>query len=315
MKRIALSLVLAAVCISASAQGTAMDFIRSDRNPATLGTAGAGYASVDMGTAFSAFGNPAAISLAGHMVDAAGTFGMAPAGDGKALSYGGGASLRLGSFGVSAGYIGTAYPKIPFFSEGGGASGSFAPSEMTVGLGLSYAIGDFLSFGALARYASSALDSKTTLTSFSADVMAMYRHDALTVSAGVASLGPKVASVANRSYPLPSSVRVGAAYKLGLGDFAVDFLADGDYYWANGTFGVAAGVQGGFRDMAFLRVGYRYSSVREDFSAAPVPSGFSAGAGVRLFGIGLDLAYILNSGTGGALVAGLSYRFGQGGKR
>ena len=314
MKKIALSLIIAAVSLSAAAQGTAMDFIRSDRNPASLGTAGAGYASLDLGTAFAAFGNPAAVSLAEHSIDAEGAFGISPIGDGKSLSYGGGASFHFGGFGVSAACIGSSYPEIPLFSEGGGASGHHSPSDMTVGLGLSYAFGEHLSFGALARYASSALDAKTTLNSFSADVVAMYRLDAFSVSAGVAALGPKVASVANRSYPLPTSARLGAAYKLGLGDFALDFVADGDY-WFSANFGLAAGVQGSYKDMAFLRTGYRYSSSREDFSAAPVPSFFSVGAGFRMFGVCIDVAYMLNSGTGGALVAGLGYRFGQGGKR
>ena len=292
----------------AFAQGTSMDFIRSDRNPATIGTAGAGYASLDMGTAFAAFGNPAAVSLAGHSLDVAGTFGMAPSGDSRSMTYGGGASYRFGAFGVSAAFIRSNYPQVAFFSDGGGASGKYSPNDMTAALGLSYAIGDFLSIGLLARYASAALDAKTTLSSFSGDAAVMYRHDALTVSAGVAGLGPQVASVSNKSYPLPASARLGAAYKLGLGDFAVDFMADGDYYFS-GNFSVAGGVQGSWRDMVFVRTGYRYSSVGQNFSAAPVPTNFSAGLGVKLFGVGINVAYVATGGAAGAFVAGLGYSF------
>ena len=305
MKRSVLVFILAAASLQAFAQGTAMDFIRADRNPATIAAAGAGYASLNMGTAFAAFGNPAAVSLADHTFDAEGSFALAPFGSGNSMNYGGGASFRIGRFGVSAAYIGSSYPEVPMYSDGGGASGRFAPSDMTVGLGLSMAFGEHVSVGALARYASAPLDGKTTLSSVSADVMAMCRFGALSVSAGAAGLGPKVASISNKSYPLPASARLGAAYRLEISDFSFDFAADGDYYFS-GNISAAAGVQAGFRDMVFLRTGYRYSGMGEDFSAAPVPSNFSVGAGFKLFGVSLDLAYVV---TTNAIVAGLGYSF------
>lgn len=304
MKRIAAIIVFAAVCLSASAQGTALDFIRADRNPATLGLAGAGYASLSSGTAFSAFGNPALVPLSEHSYDVAGAFGLAPSGESNATVYGGGASARFGSFGVSAAYLGSKYPDIALSSEGGGASGHFTPKDMMISLGLSFAIGDNLSFGAVGRYATQALDAKTTLSSISADILALYRLDALSVTAGVVAIGPKVASVSNRSYPLPTSAKLAAAYKLEFGDFGADVMADADYYFS-GNLGLAAGVQANYKNMAFLRTGYRYSGFKEDFVAAPVPSMFTVGAGAKLYGVTLDVAYVV----GGPLMAGLGYRF------
>ena len=308
MKRIAVILFVAAVSMQAYAQGTAMDFIRADRNPVTLGAAGAGYASLASGTAFAAFSNPALVSLAEHKHDVAGTFGLVPAGDGRSMVYGGGASMKFGSFGVSLAYLGGSYPRVPLSSEGGGASGTASPKDMMAGVGFSYAIGDFLSFGALARYASSTLDAKTTPNSFSADVMAVYRRDALSVSAGVAGLGPKVASIGNRSYALPASARLAAAYGLGFGDFGLDVMADGDYFFS-GNFSAAAGLQADFKDMVFLRTGYRFTGAPNNFVAAPVPSFFSVGAGVKFFGVSLNAAYLIGGGAGGTLVAGLGYCF------
>jgi len=308
MKRLAAIIIFAAVSFQGFAQGTAMDFIRADRNPATLGAAGAGYASLSSGTAFSAFSNPAAVALSEHMVDAAGTFGLMPSGDAKASVFGGGTSVRLGHFGLSAGYLGSSYPQISLSSEGGGASGSFTPKDMMLGLGLSYAFGDNLSFGVVARYASQALDNKTTLSSISADIMAIYRLDALSVSAGVVGLGPKVESVSNRSYALPASAKLAAAYRLGFGDFSADIMADADYYFS-GNFGAAAGAQMGYKDMAFLRTGYRFSSVKADFAAAPLPSFFSLGAGVKLYGVTLDAAFIMGGAATGTLAFSLGYRF------
>lgn len=309
MKKIAVVLIVAAISLQVHAQGTAMDFIRADRNPVTLGLAGSGYASLSTGTAFSAFANPAAVPLSGRTLNAAGTFGLMPSGDGKGLMYGAGASLRLGGFGVSAAFSSGNYPKVPLASDGGGASGQASPRDMIAGLGLSFSIGEHLSFGALARYASNTLDAKTTLRSFSADVLAMYRLNGFSVCAGVVALGPKVNSVSNRSYSLPASAKLAAAYKLGLGDFGVDFMADGDYYF-NGNISAAAGVQGSFKDMVFLRTGYRYSGAKSNFTVAPVPSFFSVGAGVKFFGASLDAAYVLASGpSSGTLMLALGYAF------
>ena len=304
MKRIAAIIVFAAVCVSAFAQGTALDYIRADRNPATLGLAGAGYASLSTGTAFSAFGNPALVPLSEHSYDFAGAFGITPSGDANAIVYSGGASARFGSFGVSAGYLGAKYPDIPLASDGGGASGHFTPKDMMMGLGLSFAIGEHLSFGAVGRYATQALDSKTTLSSISADILALYRLDALSVTAGVVALGPKVASVSNRTYPLPTSAKIAAAYKFEFGDFGADVMADADYYFS-GNLGIAAGVQANYKNMAFLRTGYRYAGAKEDFVVAPVPSMFTVGGGVKLYGVTLDVAYVV----GGPFMAGLGYRF------
>lgn len=304
MKRIAAIVLFAVATMSAFAQGTAMDFIRADRNPATLGLAGAGSASFSVGTAFTAFGNPALVPLSEHSYDLAGVFGVAPSGDAGATHFGGGASARFGGFGVSAAYLGGKYPEIPLYSEGGGASGHATPKDMMTALGLSFAIGENLSFGAVGRYATSALDAKTTLTSISADIMALYRRDALSVTAGVVGLGPKVKSVSNRTYPLPASAKVAAAYKMGFGDLSTEVMADVDYYFS-GNLGAALGVQGSYKDMAFLRLGGRLATAKEDFNVAPVPSMFTVGAGVKLFGVVFDAAYVI----GGPVMAGLGYRF------
>lgn len=304
MKRFVLVLISLATCLYAAAQGTAMDFIRADRNPATLGTAGAGYASTESGTAFSALGNVSAVPLATQKLHAAGTFGLAPAGEGQAFSYGSGVSFKLGRIGIAAACVGSNYPEVPLYSDGGGASGRFAPMDVTVGLGFSVAVTDYISIGALARYAAQTLDSKNTLSSLNADVMAMYKRDALSISAGVIALGSNVESISNRKYSLPASARLAAAYELGFGDFALDILADGDYYFS-GNMSAAAGVQADWRKMVFLRTGYRYSSVADNFIAAPVPSFFSVGAGVKLVGISLDVAWI----SSGTLAASLGYSF------
>ncbi|MBR5906191.1 MAG: hypothetical protein IKZ51_07030 [Bacteroidales bacterium] len=308
MKRAFALLIVASLSFQALAQGTAMDFIRANWGTVSFGTAGADYASFSSGTAFSAVGNPAKLPLSSQKLDAAGTFGLLPSGESRSMVYGGGASVKLGRIGISAAYLGISHPEIQLSSAGGGASGRFSPNDMMVGLGLAVGIGDYLSLGAVGRYAGSALDAKTKLSSLSADVVAMFRKDALSISAGVVALGPKVESVSNRSYSLPSSARLGAAYVLSFGDFALDIMADADYYFSENLC-IAAGIQAGYKDMVFLRTGMNVTTINDDFIATPVPSVIATGAGVKLFGVKLDLGVTLNALTGSALMASLGYAF------
>ena len=59
MRKILTIVAAFAIAVSASAQGTAFEWLRISRNPAAAGMAGAGYASLSHGAAFSVTGNPA----------------------------------------------------------------------------------------------------------------------------------------------------------------------------------------------------------------------------------------------------------------
>ena len=103
---------------------------------------------------------------------------------------------------------------------------------------------------------------------------------------------------------LPSSARLAASYELPVGPGTLAAALDADYYFS-GKLGVSAGVHYGFKDLVFVRAGYRYAT-----AGAAFPSHLALGLGVKWKGIGLDVSYLTaNAQIGNSLCAGLSYRF------
>ncbi|MBQ6199728.1 MAG: hypothetical protein IJK44_10920 [Bacteroidales bacterium] len=308
MRKIITIIAAMSLAIVASAQGTAFEWLRISRNPAAAGMAGAGYASLVHGSAYSVNGNPAVAPLVDSKLSAGASFSLVPSGENTRGVTSAGASWRSGSFSVSAAYIGGKYPEVAFASDGGGEAGSFAPSDLMAGLGLGFAVGENLSFGANVRYALSLLTAKKSINTVNGDIAAMWKSGSLGVSAGVYCLGPKVKS-GNTKYPAPASAKLSGNYALTFGDFALDLSADADYFF-NGTIGFALGGNFEWNSIAYLRAGYCYGTpAGPDFKAAPVPSHFALGAGAKYFGVGLDLAVMIVPAAGTTICAGLSYGF------
>jgi len=308
MRKIITIIAALAVATAASAQGTAFEWLRISRNPAASGMAGAGYASLSHGSAYSVTGNPAVAPLVENKLSAGASLSIVPSGESSRSVAAAGASWRAGSFSISAAYIGGKYPTVEFASDGGGAAGSYTPADLMAGLGMGFAIGDNLSFGANVRYAKTDLTAKKAISSINGDVAAMWKSGPLGVSAGVYCLGPKVTS-GNSKYDAPASAKVSGSYALEFGDCVLDLCADADYYF-NKTIGLAAGGNFAWKDMAYVRAGYCYGTpAGADFKAAPVPSHFAVGAGARYFGIGLDLSLAIAPAAGTTFCAGLSYGF------
>ena len=118
--------------VAAAAQGTAFEWLRIGRNPAAAGMAGAGYASLSQGAAYSVNGNPAVAPLVENKLSAGASYSVVPSGEGTRGVTAAGASWNSGKFSVSAAYIGGKYPTVEFASDGGGAAGSYAPSDLMV---------------------------------------------------------------------------------------------------------------------------------------------------------------------------------------
>lgn len=308
MRKIITIIAALSLATVASAQGTAFEWLRISRNPAAAGMAGAGYASLAHGAAYSVSGNPAVAPLVENKLSAGASFSLVPTGEKSRGVTAAGASWRSGGFSISAAYAGGKYPKVEFASDGGGEAGSFVPSDLMAGLGLGFAIGQNLSFGANVRYGQSVLTAKRSINTLNGDIAAMWKSGNLGVSAGVYCLGPKVKS-GNSRYSAPSSAKLSGSYALAFGDCILDLCADADYFF-NGTMGLAFGGNFHWNSIAYVRAGYCYGTpAGADFKAAPVPSHFAMGAGAKYFGVGLDLGVMIVPAAGTTVCAGLSYGF------
>ena len=308
MRKVIVILAALSVATAAAAQGTAFEWLRISRNPAASGMAGAGYASLSHGSAYSVTGNPAVAPLVENKLSAGASFSLVPSGEKSRGVAAAGASWNTGKFSISAAYVGGKYPTVEFASDGGGSAGTYTPSDLMAGLGMGFAIGENLSFGVNARFAKSTLTAKKAINTVNGDVAAMWKNGNLGVSAGVYCIGPKVKS-GNSQYGTPASAKLSGSYALGFGDCVLDLAADADYFF-NGTIGLAAGGNFAWKDIAYVRAGYCFGTpAGADFKAAPVPSHFALGAGAKYFGIGIDLSVAVLSAAGTTFCAGLTYGF------
>ena len=185
------------------------------------------------------------------------------------------------------------YLMLPSYSgvTGNGADvrdSEFKPSEMGIAAGFSYAVLDCLSAGLTLRYAGSTLAPEAKAGVFGTDIGVYFRKNAISAGLSVNNLGTKV-KYSETAYAQPMLVRAGAGYDLEVGSSSLLFAAQADVIFAGGVM-AGAGCEYAFKDMIFARVGYHYGN-----AANAVPSHGSAGLGVKIAGVCLDVAYLYGS--------------------
>ena len=279
------------------------EFLSFPRGVARTGMAGAGSTLLSESAALATFDNPAVLPFSVRYADASAVFGRwAPASDNAAsTNLGGGAAVRLGKgFVISAALFNQAHSQIDF----GGEYGSYAPKEQMLAFGAGAAFGEYVSLGVAARMVKQFLMADYTLSSTAITVMLQYRQNGLNMAAGVANLGKGIQSQKGGESPLPSSARAAASYELPAGPGTLACALDADYYFS-GKLGLSAGVRYGFRDMVFVRAGYRYAT-----AGAAFPSHLALGLGAKWKGFCLDASYITaNPQVGNSIALGISYKY------
>lgn len=177
--------------------------------------------------------------------------------------------------------------------------GGFRPTEFLAGAGFAFRIIDNLSVGVNAKFIGSSLSSPEYVegyrngTAFAADVTASYRISSFLVSAGVTGLGTDMqysTSAEAAGYRLPAAARIGAGYGASFGDYSVKASAEFDYYLFHSGMGAGIGAEVGYLNTGFLRAGYHYAT-------AVTPSYASVGAGAAFYGISLNAAYLIPTGS------------------
>ena len=190
------------------------------------------------------------------------------------------------------------------YDSQGSKGGFFAPNDMIVRVGAAYRITPAISAGASFRYLSNKLSKVVSYSAVAADITAAMQFGGARVSAGVTNLGGSVKDAGGNAFGLPTAVSVAGDYGLAFGEMhALSARAQFDLFFKGGL-RAAVGAEYGFRDLAFLRLGYSYGG------KSPFPGFFSAGLGVKVSGFKLDATYLLGSAAiGGTLGVGLGYSF------
>ena len=280
------------------AQGSdALPFTRIDRNPVTSAFAGAGSASAgDM--AYSAFTNASVLPFGPGTLDAAVSWQNWAPGAVRATNVNAGVAYKVTpDLGVSAGYA----------LQRGGADG-FRTSEQVVALGVAYRLGEKWALGVNGRYASQRLTESVRYGGFSGDASVAFQPSAaLRLSAGISTLGTRVASRSGQSFGQPVSAKVAADWAMRFTDtdaFGLEAMADADCFFS-GNYGVSLGAQFDWNRMVFLRGGYRLAS-----EGCVIPAHAALGAGVQFGGFRLDVSWLTASeALGNTLSVGVGYRF------
>jgi len=310
MKKRSFILIASALFLSWSLQAQesipaneVFEFLSFPRGGARTGMAGAGSSLLSESTALATFDNPAVLPFALKHVDATAVYSRWAPANANTLSnnIGGGVSVRLGKgFAVSAAVLNQAHSQQDF----GGNYDSFAPQDFILAFGAGASFGDYVSLGVAARMVQQSLMADYKLSSTSITVMLQCRLSEFNIAAGLANLGSGVSSKKGDVFHFPSSARLAASYEKVIGPGALVCALDADYYFS-GKLGVSAGATYGFKDMLFVRAGYRYAT-----QGAAFPSHLALGLGCKWKGFCLDASYLTaNAQVGNSICLGISYRY------
>lgn len=296
MKRIII-IALCALGINANAQ--TMQFLNVNQDAAASAVAGTGVGRP--ADAFALENNMAAASLSTSEFAAEIGYGMWQPNTSKTGVVSAAGYLQLNDkVALGAAFKNFSEAEYSITSADGRNTGSFKPSEMAAGLGVSFKVSEGFAIGLNAKFASSTIAESAKASSVAADLSLAYAGNGLQAGLAVCNIGGKVDYGAETKYSLPSIAKAGAAYTIaGLTASAeLDFLFSG---------GLMAGLGAEYwvKDIVAVRAGFHYGD-----SAKAIPTYASAGLGFNLAGVKLNAAYLLASDTlGGSMMFGLGYSF------
>jgi hypothetical protein len=212
---------------------------------------------------------------------------------------------EIGSFGLSVTALYTDEMKVrtPLQPEGTGET--FYVGNYRFALSYARFLTDRVTFGATGSYINMKLYSDFSADAFSLDIAVMYRSDFRGFRFGlqIANFGSNVKYV-NESYPLPTNFQFGLAMNAVELDDHTLLVSAAAIKPNEGEPVAQIGGEYSFRNLLFLRGGYRFN-----YSAAT----YSVGAGVALdisgFGVRVDYAYNDYQTLGGSHRIGLGFSF------
>lgn len=305
--RAAAMLLPALFSVGVSAQSSeALPFTRTSRDPVSLAMGGTSVTRTS-GMSYASFSNAAAIPFSDRTFDVAAGYGMWYPSSSTVNNVSAGAAWNAGGkFGIAAGFSYGICEEYEIMNASGQAAGYFSPSEIQANIGLAWRFLPFISVGADVKYLGNTLAEGQSYSAVSSDIFLMSEFSSFRAAIGVSSLGSKVRSASGESFSLPASATLGLGYGDVFGQrHGVEVLVDADCYFS-GAFSAAAGASYTYNDMVSVRAGYRYGG------DSVIPSFASVGAGVKLFGVRLDAAYLIASGDSplkNTFCIGIGYSF------
>lgn len=295
-----LCLVLA-LCSARALEAQSLPLLLIQSDPAAAGTAGASAQTCV--SAFAIDNNAAAMSLSGSKLEAGAVYGTWQPSVANDNILGASAYWHSGKLGAGIGFKSLKMPSYEIVSNNGVVSqvdGEFSPQDRTISLGGSYAMSETLAIGLVCKISSSSLAKDAAASVFGSDISVQYAKEGVSAGLVLANIGGKV-KYKEDEYPQPMIAKAGVSYSL-IDGLTASGCAE---YLFEGAFGASVGAEYCYAGMAFARAGYHIGS-----KELGIPSYASLGAGGKIAGVSLNVAYLLASETiGGSFLAGLSYSF------
>lgn len=304
MKRILPILFFLTGSVIAFAQESAAQFLNASPDAKTLSVGGASVASE--ANAFAFWNNAASAGLSDKTMAASAAFGLWQPDAMKTQTYAVAGYGRIGKrWSITAGGKMARYQSYDIADDNGLFTGSFTPMEMAFGVGAGFNILSGLSVSATFNYIRSDIGAPEVANAFAADLGVYFKHKGLRAALSAANLGTSV-NYGGKDYSLPAHIDLGAGYTLGEGTHRMSVDAQAGYLITDSVVSAKGGLSYLFKDTFRLSGGYCWNS-DSDF-----PSYATLGAGLCLFGVSLDAAYVLapqGNPMGNTLMFNLGYSF------
>jgi hypothetical protein len=211
----------------------------------------------------------------------------------------------LGSFGLSVTALYTDEMKVTTPLQPEGTGETFYVGNYRFGFSYARFLTDRVSFGATVSYLNMKLYSDFTADAVSLDIAVMYRSDfrGFRFALEIANFGSNIKYV-NESYPLPTNFQFGVAMNAIESEAQYVLVSAAAIKPNEGEPVAQVGGEWSYRNLLFLRGGYRFN-----YSAATYSVGAGFAVEISGFGVRADYAYNDYQTLGGSHRIGIGLAF------
>ena len=308
----AISVTAALIFCRTAAQAQTASFLNVNPDPISMSLAGT--EAVLEANAFSIWNNTAATALDEDRFQVGAAYSL------WQPSFSSNSNIGVAGYGkvakfmtVSAGFKYFSYQPYEISgTEPGMVSGTFTPAELQAVVGLGFKVLPILSLSANVGYVYSDIGGPKKGGAVSADFGALLDLKFLRIGLTASNIGSKIDYGGASVYNLPANLKlgVGTIQRFGAEDkHAVAVASESGMMFENTAFFTALSAQYCYNDFIRVAAGYHYGNPDK----MVIGSYASVGAGVKILGISLDVAYLIGLSPDSPLTntfsVGLSYAF------
>ncbi|MBK8551815.1 MAG: PorV/PorQ family protein [Ignavibacteria bacterium] len=202
-------------------------------------------------------------------------------------------------FAMGVGFFTTSVSGIQIRNIPGASIDEFDTRNLSTGVSFGYLINPNFSIGLTGKFLFEKIYVDEA-SGFAFDLGTNYSKDNYSIAFVISNIG-SMNELKNESSKLPTLVRLGGSYKGTASKFSYNLALEGLQVIDGGTFHVNTGGEIGYKDFAFLRLGYQTSYENR---------GLTTGVGFKYKSLNLDYAFVpytSDFGTGNSISLGINF--------